>query len=104
MREFQDAVRARDAAAIEALLADDVVFTSPVTFKPYAGKALTAAILRVECVRACAAAGRALNRDAVREAVRATDRLLVHLADRDRLLPWLGKAEDDAPADRHRTR
>ncbi len=65
---------------------------------------MTAAILRVECVRACAAAGRALNRDAVREAVRATDRLLVHLADRDRLLPWLGKAEDDAPADRHRTR
>lgn len=65
---------------------------------------MTAAVLRVECVRACAAVGQALNRDSLREAVRATDRLLVHLADRDRLLPWLGKAEDDAPADRHRTR
>jgi hypothetical protein len=32
--------------AVAALLADDVVFTSPVAFKPYRGKALTAAILR----------------------------------------------------------
>ena len=32
--------------AVEALLADDVVFTSPVAFKPYPGKAITAAILR----------------------------------------------------------
>ena len=32
--------------AVAALLADDVVFTSPVAFKPYAGKAITAAILR----------------------------------------------------------
>lgn len=31
---------------MEALLADDVVFTSPVAFKPYQGKAITAAILR----------------------------------------------------------
>ena len=31
---------------MEALLADDVVFTSPVAFKPYRGKAITAAILR----------------------------------------------------------
>lgn len=46
MHPFRQAVEARDAAAIEALLADDVVFTSPVAFKPYPGKALTAAILR----------------------------------------------------------
>ena len=32
--------------AVEALLADDVVFTSPVAFKPSPGKAITAAILR----------------------------------------------------------
>jgi hypothetical protein len=46
MHPFRQAVEARDANAIEALLADDVVFTSPVAFKPYPGKALTAAILR----------------------------------------------------------
>ncbi|MFI9150197.1 nuclear transport factor 2 family protein [Streptomyces sp. NPDC053367] len=46
MNPFRKAVEARDAAAIEALLADDVVFTSPVAFKPYPGKAITAAILR----------------------------------------------------------
>ncbi|MEV0334474.1 nuclear transport factor 2 family protein [Nocardia sp. NPDC050717] len=43
---FRAAVENRDEAAIEALLADDVVFTSPVAFKPYPGKAITAAILR----------------------------------------------------------
>ena len=36
----------RDFAAIEDLLAPDVVFTSPVAFKPYPGKAITLAILR----------------------------------------------------------
>ena len=41
---FRAAVEARDAAAMEALLADDVVFTSPVAFKPYPGKPITAAI------------------------------------------------------------
>ncbi|WP_345494973.1 nuclear transport factor 2 family protein [Nocardia callitridis] len=46
MRAFQEAVEAGDFARIEALLADDVVFTSPVAFKPYPGKAITAAILR----------------------------------------------------------
>ncbi|KMO78766.1 hypothetical protein BST22_09980 [Mycolicibacterium chubuense] len=46
MHPFRQAVEARDEAAIEALLADDVVFTSPVAFKPYAGKPITAAILR----------------------------------------------------------
>jgi hypothetical protein len=43
---FRQAVEARDEAAIQALLADDVVFTSPVAFKPYVGKPITAAILR----------------------------------------------------------
>ena len=43
---FRKAVEARDEAAIEASLADDVVFTSPVAFKPYPGKPITAAILR----------------------------------------------------------
>lgn len=46
MRAFREAVEARDLAAVEALLADDVVFTSPVAFTPYPGKAITAAILR----------------------------------------------------------
>lgn len=43
---FREAVEARDMAAVEAMLADDVVFRSPVAFKPYPGKAITAAILR----------------------------------------------------------
>lgn len=46
MHAFRQAVEAQDAAAMEACLADDVVFTSPVAFKPYPGKAITAAILR----------------------------------------------------------
>lgn len=46
MHPFRQAVESRDHEAIEALLADDVVFTSPVAFKPYPGKPLTAAILR----------------------------------------------------------
>lgn len=46
MHPFRQAVEARDEAAIAALLADDVVFTSPVAFKPYVGKPITAAILR----------------------------------------------------------
>ncbi|OBF44221.1 hypothetical protein A5719_06995 [Mycolicibacterium peregrinum] len=46
MHPFREAVEARDEAAIEALLADNVVFTSPVAFKPYPGKPITAAILR----------------------------------------------------------
>ncbi|MGW6332661.1 nuclear transport factor 2 family protein [Nocardia rhamnosiphila] len=46
MHPFRKAVEDRDSAAIEALLADNVVFTSPVAFKPYPGKPLTAAILR----------------------------------------------------------
>ncbi|GHA88398.1 nuclear transport factor 2 family protein [Streptomyces termitum] len=46
MHPFRAAVEKRDGAAVEALLAEDVVFTSPVAFAPYAGRALTAAILR----------------------------------------------------------
>jgi hypothetical protein len=46
MRAFREAVEAGDMAAAEALLAEDVVFTSPVVFKPYPGRAITAAILR----------------------------------------------------------
>lgn len=43
---FRKAVEERDESAMLALLADDVVFTSPVAFKPYVGKPITAAILR----------------------------------------------------------
>lgn len=45
MKAFRAAVEARDKNAMMACLADDVVFTSPVAFKPYPGKAITAAIL-----------------------------------------------------------
>src|SRR5690349_13258987 len=46
MTSFRKAVEAGDLGAVEELLADGVVFTSPVAFKPYPGKAMTAAILR----------------------------------------------------------
>ena len=51
MKAFREAIEAAlagdgDFDAVERLLADDVVFTSPVAFKPYPGKAITAAILR----------------------------------------------------------
>ncbi|MGY5052710.1 nuclear transport factor 2 family protein [Streptomyces sp. 900105755] len=46
MHPFRKAVESGDMAAVAALLADDVVFTSPVAFKPYPGKPVTAAILR----------------------------------------------------------
>lgn len=46
MQQFRRAVEARDEEAIAALLAEDVVFTSPVAFTPYPGKAITSAILR----------------------------------------------------------
>ncbi|OBG48521.1 nuclear transport factor 2 family protein [Mycobacterium sp. E735] len=45
MHPFRKAVEDRDESGIHALLADDVVFTSPVAFKPYVGKPITAAIL-----------------------------------------------------------
>lgn len=43
---FREAVEAKDLDAVEALLADEVVFTSPVAFQPYPGKAITLAILK----------------------------------------------------------
>ncbi len=43
---FREAVENGDMDAVAALLSDDVVFTSPVAFKPYPGKPITAAILR----------------------------------------------------------
>jgi ketosteroid isomerase-like protein len=46
MHPFQRAVEAHDTEAIEGFLADDVVFTSPNTFRPYSGKPITAAFLR----------------------------------------------------------
>ncbi|XRQ14011.1 nuclear transport factor 2 family protein [Actinomadura welshii] len=46
MHPFRAAAEAGDRDAIEAMLADDVVFTSPVVFRPYSGKPVTAAILR----------------------------------------------------------
>ena len=46
MITFRAAIEARDMDAVEAMLAHDVVFRSPVAFKPYPGKAITNAILR----------------------------------------------------------
>ncbi|WP_372666301.1 nuclear transport factor 2 family protein [Amycolatopsis kentuckyensis] len=46
MTSFRKAVEARDPDAMAATLAENVVFRSPVAFKPYPGKAITAAILR----------------------------------------------------------
>ncbi|WP_206784869.1 nuclear transport factor 2 family protein [Amycolatopsis sp. MtRt-6] len=46
MNSFRKAVEARDPEAMAATLAENVVFRSPVAFKPYPGKAITAAILR----------------------------------------------------------
>ncbi|MDT0305171.1 nuclear transport factor 2 family protein [Streptomonospora wellingtoniae] len=46
MHPFRRAVEAGDHEAIEAMLAEDVVFTSPVAFRPYPGREITAAILR----------------------------------------------------------
>ncbi|WP_110180882.1 nuclear transport factor 2 family protein [Nocardioides solisilvae] len=44
-RAFRAAVEARDPEAMTALLAEDVVFRSPVAHKPYPGRAITASIL-----------------------------------------------------------
>ncbi|WP_342800538.1 nuclear transport factor 2 family protein [Nocardia sp. No.11] len=45
-QRFRAAVESKNLDNVEELLADDVVFTSPVAFAPYPGKAVTAAILR----------------------------------------------------------
>ncbi|MFG1646193.1 nuclear transport factor 2 family protein [Amycolatopsis sp. NPDC049252] len=46
MTSFRKAVEARDPEAMAAALAENVVFRSPVAFRPYPGKAITSAILR----------------------------------------------------------
>ncbi|WP_409180085.1 nuclear transport factor 2 family protein [Amycolatopsis sp. VS8301801F10] len=46
MHPFRKAVESGDHTAVEALLADDVTFTSPVAYRPYPGKPITSAILR----------------------------------------------------------
>jgi hypothetical protein len=45
MHPFRAAIEAQDFDAIPALLAQDVVFRSPVVFKPYHGRDVVAAIL-----------------------------------------------------------
>lgn len=46
MHPCRQTVESGDHAALPVLLADDVVFTSPVAFRPYEGKPMTVAILR----------------------------------------------------------
>jgi hypothetical protein len=46
MHPFRDAVEAQDIEAAIALLAEDVVFRSPVVFKPYQGREAVAPLLR----------------------------------------------------------
>jgi ketosteroid isomerase-like protein len=46
MKAFRDAIEAGDFDGIGDLLADDVVFRSPVAFKPYEGRPIVHAILR----------------------------------------------------------
>ncbi len=46
MEELRTALESRDAAAVEALLAESVVFSSPALFKPYAGREATMVFLR----------------------------------------------------------
>ena len=43
---FRTAIEARDLDAAVALLSDDVVFRSPIVFKPYRGRAAVGALLR----------------------------------------------------------
>ena len=45
MHPFRAAIEARDVDAATALLAEDVVFRSPVVFKPYRGRAVVGVIL-----------------------------------------------------------
>lgn len=42
---FREAIERKDMGAVDEMLAEDVVFISPVAFTPYAGKAITSAIL-----------------------------------------------------------
>ena len=45
MHPFRAAVEARDAKAAAAVLANDVVFHSPIVFKPCTGRSATGAVL-----------------------------------------------------------
>ena len=45
MHPFRVAIEARDIEAVLALLAEDVVFRSPVVFKPYQGREAVAPLL-----------------------------------------------------------
>lgn len=46
MKEFRSAVESGDFESIGSLLADEIVFRSPVAFKPYEGRPIVHAILR----------------------------------------------------------
>lgn len=54
----------------------------------------SALVVHVECERACRAAGRALDRTLMIEAIRQSDLFLMHLIDRPRMVEWLGQVED----------
>ncbi|MGO1167440.1 MAG: nuclear transport factor 2 family protein [Janibacter sp.] len=43
---FREAIESKDMSAVDDLLAEDIVFRSPVAHTPYPGKAMTSAILR----------------------------------------------------------
>ena len=45
MHPFGAALEARDVQAAVAVLADDVVFSSPIVYTPYAGKGVATAVL-----------------------------------------------------------
>jgi ketosteroid isomerase-like protein len=46
MKAFRTAIETRDFDGLGALFADDVVFRSPVAFKPYDGRPIVHAIIR----------------------------------------------------------
>jgi ketosteroid isomerase-like protein len=46
MKEFRAAIEAGDFAAVRELFAEDIVFRSPVAFKPYEGREIVASIIR----------------------------------------------------------
>jgi hypothetical protein len=54
---------------------------------------LDLAVLRAEAARGCAAAGRPLDADLLKEAVRRADLLLLHLADPEALARRLSRGE-----------
>jgi hypothetical protein len=61
-------------------------------------------VLRVECVRACAAAGRPLARDLLIDAVRRADLLLVHYADAGAIAEAIARESPTAGRERTRAR